>query len=192
MSTTGKIKILFSDKEKTEALFPRTKTSAVSSDDGTGLNVILDNLSTELESKATEAFVTNKIAEAQLSGGGSGDIDLSGYATKDELRNIDFPVDSVNGKTGAISLSYGDVGAAASSHTHTKSQITDFPTSMPASDVYAWAKASSKPSYSWSEITYKPSDFTPAYHTQAASTITGMTDYVIAEQNTPTLVGGGD
>ena len=31
---------------------------------------------------ATEAFVTNKIAEAELSGG---DVDLSGYATKDEL-----------------------------------------------------------------------------------------------------------
>ena len=35
----------------------------------------------------------------------------------------------------------------------------------PASDVYAWAKASSKPSYSWSEITGKPSTFTPASHT---------------------------
>lgn len=32
-------------------------------------------------------------------------------------------------------------------HTHTKSQITDFPSSMPASDVYSWAKQSSKPSY---------------------------------------------
>lgn len=39
-----------------------------------------------------------------------------------------------------------------SSHTHTKSQITDFPTSMPASDVYAWAKASTKPTYSKSEV----------------------------------------
>ena len=35
----------------------------------------------------------------------------------------------------------------------------------PASDVYSWAKASSKPSYSWSEITSKPSSFTPASHT---------------------------
>ena len=103
-----------------------------------------------------------------------------------------------------------------SSHTHSKSQITDFPSSLPAnggnsatvnghtvnsdvpsgakftdtwrpigttadtacagndsrlsnarpaSDVYAWAKASSKPSYSWSEITSKPSTFTPASHT---------------------------
>lgn len=48
------------------------------------------------------------------------------------------------------------IEAAPSSHTHTRSQITDFPSSMPASDVYAWAKASSKPSYSWSEITSKP------------------------------------
>lgn len=36
------------------------------------------------------------------------------------------------------------------------SNITNKPTSMPASDVYSWAKASSKPSYSWSEITSKP------------------------------------
>lgn len=30
------------------------------------------------------------------------------------------------------------------------------PTSLPASDVYAWAKASSKPSYSWGEISGRP------------------------------------
>lgn len=54
---------------------------------------------------------------------------------------------------------------AQASHTHTKSQITDFPSSLPASDVYAWAKASSKPSYSWGEITGKPSTFAPSSHT---------------------------
>ena len=37
-------------------------------------------------------------------------------------------------------------------HKHTKSEITDFPSSMPASDVYAWAKASSKPTYTASEV----------------------------------------
>ena len=127
MSTQGKIKTLYSDKEKTEALFPRTKISAVSDSDGTGLDVILDNINSDLELKATETFVTNKIAEAQLDG--SGDIDLSGYvtkddlndlatkeslnnyATKDDLNAIDFPVDSVNGKTGAVTLSAGDIGA---------------------------------------------------------------------------------
>lgn len=41
---------------------------------------------------------------------------------------------------------------AQASHTHTKSQISDFPTSMPASDVYAWAKESTKPTYTKSEI----------------------------------------
>lgn len=63
-------------------------------------------------------------------------------------------------------------GKAASSHTHTKSQITDFPSSMPASDVYDWAKESSKPSYAWDEITSKPTSFTPASHTHAKSQIT--------------------
>lgn len=43
-------------------------------------------------------------------------------------------------------------GKAPISHTHTKSQITDFPTSMPASDVYAWAKAATKPSYTKAEV----------------------------------------
>lgn len=57
------------------------------------------------------------------------------------------------------------IEAAPSSHTHTRSQITDFPSSLPASDVYAWAKAPSKPSYSWSEITGKPSTFAPSSHT---------------------------
>ena len=37
-------------------------------------------------------------------------------------------------------------------HTHTKSQITDFPTSLPASDVYAWAKADTKPPYTGGEV----------------------------------------
>lgn len=45
-----------------------------------------------------------------------------------------------------------EVGAAAAVHTHTKSQISDFPTSMPASDVSAWAKATSKPKYTASEV----------------------------------------
>lgn len=43
-------------------------------------------------------------------------------------------------------------GKAPSVHTHTKSQITDFPTSMPASDVSAWAKAPTKPTYTKAEV----------------------------------------
>lgn len=47
--------------------------------------------------------------------------------------------------------------------------------SRPASDVYSWAKASSKPSYAWSEITGKPSTFTPASHTHDYLPLSGGT-----------------
>lgn len=52
-----------------------------------------------------------------------------------------------------------------SAHKHVKADISDFPASMPASDVSTWAKAATKPSYAWSEITGKPSTFTPVSHT---------------------------
>lgn len=51
--------------------------------------------------------------------------------------------------------------------------IPDIPTSLPASDVYAWAKAATKPTYQWSEITNKPTSFTPAAHTH--------NDYITSE-----------
>lgn len=43
-------------------------------------------------------------------------------------------------------------GKSDTGHTHIKSEITDFPSSMPASDVSAWAKASTKPTYTASEV----------------------------------------
>lgn len=63
---------------------------------------------------------------------------------------------------------------APSSHKHTKSEITDFPSSMPASDVSAWAKTSSKPAYTASEVglgnvpNVSTNDQTPTF-TQASS-----------------------
>lgn len=89
-------------------------------------------------------------------------ITLNGGST--EGTNL-FTYDGSTPKT--LNITPAIIGAAYSSHTHTKSQISDFPSSMPASDVYAWAKASSKPSYSWGEITGKPSSFTPSSHTHS-------------------------
>ena len=40
----------------------------------------------------------------------------------------------------------------AKEHTHTKKDITDFPTSLPASDVYDWAKQPEKPVYAAGEV----------------------------------------
>lgn len=66
------------------------------------------------------------------------------YALRSEIPAV--PVQSVNGKTGAVQLAASDVGASPTGHTHSKSDITDFPTSMP-----------------------------PTAHNQAASTITAGT-----------------
>lgn len=135
MPIQGDVKNLYSDREKTRALFPTTKVSAVSDDNGVGLGAILEdtvhtgpvvdetatapiNADTlggrPAEEFATQNYVATEIAKAQL-GGGSGEADLSGFATKDDVtnavNNIDYPVDSVNGKTGIVVLNAVDVGA---------------------------------------------------------------------------------
>lgn len=55
-------------------------------------------------------------------------------------------------KTNPHGVTVSQIGAAPATHTHTKSQITDFPASMPASDVSAWAKAATKPTYTAEEV----------------------------------------
>ena len=62
-----------------------------------------------------------------------------------------------------------NIGAAPSSHTHTKSQITDFPSSLPASDVYSWAKASTKPTYNATEVKLTNYSKASSYSAIAAS-----------------------
>jgi hypothetical protein len=54
---------------------------------------------------------------------------------------------------------------------------SQIPTSLPASDVYAWAKAATKPSYAWSEITSRP------------TALSQFTDDVVAGKYLP-LSGG--
>lgn len=63
-----------------------------------------------------------------------------------------------------------------SAHKHKKSEITDFPTSMPASDVYDWAKQQNKPSYTASEVGALASNGTAATATKLATarTINGI------------------
>lgn len=112
------------------------------------------------------------------SGGGSDKIQLAykGYgltaSTASYLVGIDKTL--VNGCRVFRNIAPSEVRtlieAAPSSHTHTKSQITDFPSSMPASDVYAWAKAPSKPSYSYSEVGAAAASHT---HTTIQGTYTG-------------------
>lgn len=75
-------------------------------------------------------------------------------------------------------------GKAPVQHTHAKSQITDFPASLPASDVSAWAKASTKPTYTASEVGAAPTS-----HTHTKSQITDLTDYTLPKATETTLGG---
>ena len=51
---------------------------------------------------------------------------------------------------------------------------SDIPKSLPASDVKDWAKADSKPTYTFAEITEKPDKFTPDTHTHTISEVTDL------------------
>ena len=105
-----------------------------------------------LEGYATETYVTNKIAEASLSGG---DVDLSGLATKDEL-NVKADISSIPTKTSQLTndsgflTSHQDVSGKADktyvdaelakkaneSHAHSYNDLTDKP-SIPSIDGLA-------------------------------------------------------
>lgn len=71
------------------------------------------------------------------------------YLNMEESRTANTVLAGPDGKEGVATfrkLVANDIPSIS------KSKISDFPSSMPASDVYSWAKASSKPSYSFSEI----------------------------------------
>ena len=73
---------------------------------------------------------------------------------------------TITENNGVITISSSDtytgtvtsVKVGSTSYTPTSGIVSlpAYPTTLPASDVYAWAKASTKPSYSWNEITNKP------------------------------------
>lgn len=59
----------------------------------------------------------------------------------------------------------------------------------PASDVSAWAKASTKPTYTWNEIGSKPSTFTPASHSHNAISMYGSNTINSTANDTTTKWG---
>lgn len=77
-------------------------------------------------------------------------------------------------------------GSSSFDITHPKKNGTvaltsDIPSKLPASDVYAWAKASTKPSYSWGEISGKPVVFSPSAHS-----------HVVCQSTEPSGQNNGD
>ena len=78
-------------------------------------------------------------------------------------------------KTGSGASGTWGINVTGSAGSVAWGNVSGRPSSLPASDVYAWAKASSKPSYSWGEITGKPSSFTPSSHTHNYLPLSGGT-----------------
>ena len=114
---------------------------------------------------------------------------LSGYNPTSNFKTING--NSIIG-TGDIVIQSGGgtvtsikVGTTSYSPTDGVVSLPAYPTSLPASDVSAWAKAESKPSYSWSEIGSKPAaaggSTTPVYWT--GSGFTECTSYASASVN---------
>ena len=69
--------------------------------------------------------------------------------------------------------------------------IKNKPTSMPASDVPAWAKAATKPTYAWSEITGKPNEFNPAMHSHSFASLTDKPNTLQGYGITDAKIAGG-
>ena len=114
---------------------------------------------------------------------------LSGYNPTSNFKTING--NSIIG-TGDIVIQGGGgtvtavkVGTTTYNPTDGVVSLPAYPTSLPASDVSAWAKAASKPSYSWSEIGSKPAaaggSTTPVYWT--GSGFTECTSYASASVN---------
>ncbi len=142
------------------------------------------DVSQQLEDKAD--LIDGKVPSAQLP--------IMDYApalhTHTKANIIDFPVsmpanggnaDTVNNKTVEsnvpVNAKFTDTVYTHPS-THPASMITGLPTSLPASDVYAWAKQPNKPSYNYSEVGAAPNSHSHSYAPPVQSGATAPTSFV--------------
>lgn len=102
----------------------------------------------DIAASVTDYGDTAKHIQVGFSGAGITGDDIkfiAGYTTGNGS-NVDAKIKDVSKDALKSWLGLGSLAYSSAS----------IPTSLPASDVYAWAKASSKPSYSWGEISGRP------------------------------------
>ena len=113
---------------------------------------------------------------------------ITGQMVKDALGYTPYDAAAIGSASVAYAASSGTAGkvahaltvkhdggsssASAKTYNGSAAVTVTIPTTLPASDVYAWAKAATKPSYTWGEIGGKPTEFTPAEHTHVKADIT--------------------
>ena len=127
-----------------------------------------------------DGSAANFYAEGSISAFGAGSMQGSGGSSMSYERLDNWADYSVDKATAVLSAFLGNdlnerlkkvEGGALTSVDW--SIIQNKPASMPASDVPAWAKAATKPSYTWNEITGKPNEFNPAAHSHSFASLTG-------------------
>lgn len=127
-----------------------------------------------------DGSAANFYAEGGISAFGAGSMQGSGGSSMSYERLDNWADYSVDKATAVLSAFLGNdlnerlkkvEGGALTSVDW--SIIQNKPTSMPASDVPAWAKVATKPSYAWNEITGKPNEFNPAAHSHSFASLTG-------------------
>ena len=90
--------------------------------------------------------------------------DRNGEKVGDRLDEIDETIENI--KNSNIQSDWNESDSSSNAY------IKNKPTALPASDVSAWAKASTKPEYSWDEINGKPASFPPSSHNHDNATST--------------------
>lgn len=142
-STTSLMQI--KDNINTNTTYTLTKsgnTITLKGSDGSSVNVTDSNT---IYNNATAS------AAGLMSAADKSKLDSVATGANKTVVDASFIADSTNPVQSKVVKSALD-GKSNTGHKHVKADITDFPTSMPASDVPAWAKAATKPSYSKAEV----------------------------------------
>ena len=145
MGTSATSLIQIKDNINTNTTYTLTKsgnTITLKGSDGSSVN-ITDSNTIYNNATASAAGLMSAVDKSKL--------DSVATGANKTVVDASFVANSTNPVQSKVVKSALD-GKSNTGHTHVKADITDFPTSMPASDVYSWAKQSSKPSYTISEV----------------------------------------
>lgn len=104
------------------------------------------------------------------------DVDTTLNANSTNLVENQAVAKAINALTTNIGKIQGEKANAV--HGHNASEIIGLPTTLPASDVYAWAKEEKKPEYCWNEIKCRPRIITEVCVNGYIAPISGGTAYL--------------
>ena len=197
--TADDVGALASDGKAADATKADYAASAGTADDTSKLGGVL------AENYATKTFVSSEIAKAQLSSGEGTSVDLSNYVTKEDLdaaaKNIDFPVDSVNGRTGVVELTASDIGALPSDGKATSAEYAELAGNSERlnGQAFNWEPKYDSPEYVWGGMSSDPenvyahitSTLSVGYAESAGSTLNGQTYHNEFAAGSPDYVWGG-